>query len=536
MKRRLRLNTSVFIKSTLILLGVIIVFNTVFFFFFRSFIQDFDEFQIERKEVSGINDWILKMDIWSNMAIRGYLLDLNEENLLKPYNDSKKDYLRAFTLLQKNIKSVDVAKERIADEKIKFSEFFSEMDRVLKLHQLGREEEANVLYNDYINNNQVRYFDFVNSIEKKYDDLYEEFAVSQNRLFKGSLIAQGVIIFFVVPMIILVFLQFQSFTRRRKKMIQQIGEVNRQKIFNDGKVISTSETETLKALLENIEAIEQYVDSLSKGDYEVKFKKSNKETTNELNEATVKGKLDKMRNKLLKAKIESDERVWKNEGLSILNEIVRKNSKDIPNLTNAVAKFLVDYLHAVMGAIYVVNRHGDGITFLNLRACYAFDRKKFLKKQVKPGQGLVGQCFLEQEYIFMTDIPHDYFSIRSGLGDAPPNSLLIIPMKFNNEIECILELASLEIFSEQDRAFLEAAGEIVAAAINNMRNKERTSKLLEKAQKSAEDMQSQEEELRQNMEELEATHEEMDRKQREYESILIRHGINIQQELDEVSS
>ena len=81
---------------------------------------------------------------------------------------------------------------------------------------------------------------------------------------------------------------------------------------------------------------------------------------------------------------------------------------------------------------------------LEMKACYAFDRKKFTEKQVCPGEGLVGTCYPKGEPIYMTEIPDEYITITSGLGDANPRALLICPLKVNDEIFGVIELASFQ--------------------------------------------------------------------------------------------
>ena len=79
-------------------------------------------------------------------------------------------------------------------------------------------------------------------------------------------------------------------------------------------------------------------------------------------------------------------------------------------------------------------------------ASYAYDRRKHLKKTIKPGEGLVGRCIQEGDTIFLTDVPKDYVKIKSGLGQDDPRSLLIVPMKLNENVIGVIEIASLEVF------------------------------------------------------------------------------------------
>jgi predicted nuclease with TOPRIM domain len=99
------------------------------------------------------------------------------------------------------------------------------------------------------------------------------------------------------------------------------------------------------------------------------------------------------------------------------------------------------------------------------------------------------------------------------MGEATPGSLVIVPMKYNDKIEAIIEIASLEKIEDYQISFLEKAGEFIASALQGVRTTEKMQELLMASQRQTEEMRATEEELRQNLEELQATQEEMVRKQ-----------------------
>lgn len=161
--------------------------------------------------------------------------------------------------------------------------------------------------------------------------------------------------------------------------------------------------------------------------------------------------------------------------------------------------------------MFILENEGTEQEHLKMIACYAYNRKKFLQKQILAGEGLVGQCFLEKETIFMKEIPADYVNITSGLGEATPRSILITPLLINEKVFGVVELASFKEFQPHQIDFINKLAENIAATIKNVKESERTIALLNDSQQQAEELRTQEEEMRQHMEEMQATQEEMRR-------------------------
>lgn len=211
---------------------------------------------------------------------------------------------------------------------------------------------------------------------------------------------------------------------------------------------------------------------------------------------------------------EERKRQWANEGLTYVAELVRKQD-NLAELADELLSYLVKYVRANQGGLFVVRRT-ENKEIIELLSTYAYDRKKFVNRQIEAGQGMIGQVYLEKRYAYLEKVPEDYIDITSGLGEAPPTALIIVPFQVNDEVEAILELASFETFASYQIDFLGKAGEIMAATVRNLRISERTRSLLIETQQQAEEMRATEEEMRQNMEELAATQEEMQRKEQEY--------------------
>ena len=220
--------------------------------------------------------------------------------------------------------------------------------------------------------------------------------------------------------------------------------------------------------------------------------------------------LIEMRNNLKHVADEDEKRNWATEGLARFGDILRNNNNDLEKLTDDIVRNLVKYLKANQGGLFTMDGE-EGEEYLELKACYAWDKKKYLEQKIYKGDGLVGQSWQEMDSIYITDVPADYVSITSGLGDANPTSILIVPLRVNDEIFGVVEIASFNEFEDYEKEFVEKIAESIASTISSVKVNDRTQKLLSESQQMTEEMRAQEEEMRQNMEELQATQEEMQR-------------------------
>jgi len=255
-----------------------------------------------------------------------------------------------------------------------------------------------------------------------------------------------------------------------------------------------------------VDKLSGFIEAISSGNYAIDLESGDHDELNT--------KLAAMRDKLKKNAEDDQQRNWASAGLAQAGEILRAHSSS-QQLYDSIIKFVVKYTRSNQGGLFILSEE-EREKSLDLVACYAYERKKFLTRKIDVGQGLIGQCYLEQEKIHLTRIPEEYVNITSGLGGANPNSLLLMPLKTNDTVYGVLELATFSEYKEFEMEWIERLAESIAPTVASVRTNESTRLLLERTQQQAEEMKSQEEEMRQNMEELSATQEEMARKEREY--------------------
>ncbi|MCB2196034.1 MAG: GAF domain-containing protein [Bacteroidetes bacterium] len=219
-------------------------------------------------------------------------------------------------------------------------------------------------------------------------------------------------------------------------------------------------------------------------------------------------------------KLEDQKQNWATQGLAKFGEILRQNTDDMKEFSYHIIANLVKYIDANQGGIFMINDDDKNDVFIELLSFYAYERRKYMEKRIEVGVGLIGRCVQEQKTIYMTELPEEYINITSGLGQSVPSALLIVPLKVNDEIFGVVELAGFNKFEDHVIKFVEEVGESIASTISTTKINIRTSQLLEQSQQQSEEMAAQEEEMRQNMEELQATQEEAARRSAEMQGLL----------------
>jgi PAS domain S-box-containing protein len=269
----------------------------------------------------------------------------------------------------------------------------------------------------------------------------------------------------------------------------------------------------LRRLMDNIQKAVSFAHEIARGNFAFSYSPAG--DRDELGKALIN-----MRTKLQEVAIDDKKRNWATEGLAKFADILRTDHKDVTTLSNVVVAEIVNYMDCNQGSLFIVNDDDPNNPFMQLIASYAWNKKKFLNKTIAPGEGLVGQAWLEKDVIYLKAVPDDYIEITSGLGSANPRSIIIVPLKLEQHVFGILELASFNDMEAHQRDFLMKLSENLASTISAAKIADRTKRLLEQSQQQAEELRAQEEEMRQNMEELQATQEEIMRKTNETEGRL----------------
>lgn len=269
-------------------------------------------------------------------------------------------------------------------------------------------------------------------------------------------------------------------------------------------------TEDINELVDNLQETAQFARSIGRGDYEANFKPAGERDT--LGVALLS-----MRDSIQQAARKDEERNWIVTGLAEIGDILPSIS-NIEELGDLVSEYVANKIGAVQGAFYTINDDNPQETFIEMKASYAYKKKKYLKAKFRFAEGLVGQAAIEQDTILRTEIPEDYMSISSGiLGDQKPKCILITPLITNETVYGVLEFAGFERFNSREINFVEEISELIARTVFNIKVRENTEKLLQESNERGRKLQEQQEILRQNAEIMEATSEELQRTNQELE-------------------
>src|SRR5947207_1270591 len=208
--------------------------------------------------------------------------------------------------------------------------------------------------------------------------------------------------------------------------------------------------------------------------------------------AALKDNINEMILNLKETTRKNTEQDWLKTNVARFTRMVQ-GQRDLLAVSKLVLSELAPLVDAQQGIFYIMTEQPDAESKRKLPASYAFKERRHLATEYKLGEGLVGQCAMEQERILLTDVPPDYIKITSGLGESKPLSIVVLPVLFEGQIKAVVELASFHRFSDIHLAFLDQLTESIGIVLNTITATMRTEELLKQSQALAEELQSRQE-------------------------------------------
>jgi len=398
----------------------------------------------------------------------------------------------------------------------------------LILSELKKDKEFSTNVSIENNNYYVSFssFKISNAPEKWHLGIYVPEDVIEGQIVYLTRISRMVMLLGLLILALIIWFIAFSITRPLVKATNVLSDLSLGKIDPTKKLSINSGDEiedignSINILIDSLDKTAHFAKEIGKGNLNASYQK--------LSDNDVLGEaLLEMRKSLEHAKkideerkLEENKNRWFNEGVAKFAEILRRNSDNLADFSYDIIYNLTKYVDATIGAIFLINDDDPQDKFIELMATYAYERRKYEEKKINIGEGLVGRCVQEAETIYMTEVPKGYFKIASGLGEQEPSTLLLVPMKVNDVVFGVIEMASFEPIEDYKINFITKIGENIAATISSVKINIKTAKLLEESKLKSEELAAQEEEMRQNMEELQATQEESARKSAEMQSLI----------------
>ncbi len=230
------------------------------------------------------------------------------------------------------------------------------------------------------------------------------------------------------------------------------------------------------------------------------------EAQGELDE--LKSNLNQMIANLKETTERNQEQDWLKTNLAKFSRMMQ-GQKDLESVSRLIMSELTPLVSAHHGAFFIMDNEA-GTPTLRLIASYAYRARKHVANRYAVGEGLVGQAALEKQPILLQNVPDDYIQITSGLGEAPPRNIIVLPVLFEGEVKAVIELASFLPFSQIHQTFLDQLSESIGVVLNMIGASMRTEELLEQSQKLTQELQSQSKELQSQQDELKRSNSELE--------------------------
>jgi signal transduction histidine kinase/CheY-like chemotaxis protein/HAMP domain-containing protein len=217
--------------------------------------------------------------------------------------------------------------------------------------------------------------------------------------------------------------------------------------------------------------------------------------------AALKDNINEMIRHLRDTTQKNTDQDWLKTNLAKFSRMLQ-GQKDLLTVGRLILSELAPVVYAQHGIFYILDGSGPEPE-LRLLASYAHRERESIASRFRLGEGLVGQCALEKDKIAISGAPPEYIRISSGLGEAAPVNVIVLPVVFEGHLKAVIELGSFQPFNPTQHAFLDQLAETIGIVLNTIEANTRTEDLLKQSQSLAIELQNQQEELRQTNQQLE---------------------------------
>jgi signal transduction histidine kinase/HAMP domain-containing protein/ActR/RegA family two-component response regulator len=289
------------------------------------------------------------------------------------------------------------------------------------------------------------------------------------------------------------------------------GQARVEGVYGTWKRLTTNVNELALNLTTQVRAIAEVASAVAQGDMS---RSITVETRGEVSE--LKDNINLMVSNLRETTRAKD---WLESNLARLAGLMQGH-RDLMEVADLILRELTPLVNAQYGAFFLADPDGDGAPArttsatkgLAFIAGYGSAQGATVDTTGMPGHGLVRQAALEKKRILLEEAPPDYIKINSGLGEASPASVVIIPILFEDKLLGVIELASFSRFSDVHLAFFDQFVNTIGVAINTIIANSRTESLLSESQRLAVQLQERSDELQRQQAELQRSNAELEEK------------------------
>ena len=247
-------------------------------------------------------------------------------------------------------------------------------------------------------------------------------------------------------------------------------------------------------LTNQVRAIAEVATAVTKGDL---TRSIQVEASGEV--ADLKDNLNTMIDNLRLTTDRNTEQDWLKTNLARFTGMLQ-GQRDLTAVGRMMLSELAPLVNAQQGVIYQMETEDSaGMVLLS---SFASDGPDGHLRRLQLGEGLVGQCAAEKRSMLISDLPPNTVSIRSGLFEAVPRNVIVLPVLFEDRVKAVIELASLTSFTPSHLAFLEQLTASIGIVLNSIEATMQTEGLLKQSQQLATELQTQQKELQQTNEQL----------------------------------
>ena len=247
-------------------------------------------------------------------------------------------------------------------------------------------------------------------------------------------------------------------------------------------------------LTNQVRAIAEVATAVTKGDL---TRSIQVEASGEV--AELKDNINTMINNLRLTTERNTEQDWLKTNLARFTGMLQ-GQRDLTTVGRMLLSELAPLVNAQQGVIYQMESENSAT--MVLLSAFAGDGEDGHLRQLKIGEGLIGQCAAEKRRMLISDLPPNSISIRSGLFEAVPRNVIVLPVLFEDRVKAVIELASLSAFTASHLAFLEQLTASIGIVLNSIEATMQTEGLLKQSQQLATELQTQQKELQQTNEQL----------------------------------